>query len=30
MKMNIPNKLTVLRLLLVPVILVFTILPYSI
>ena len=30
MKLNLPNKLTVLRLLLVPVILVFTILPYSI
>lgn len=30
MKMNLPNKLTVLRILLVPVILVFTILPYSI
>lgn len=30
MKLNLPNKLTVLRLFLVPVILVFTILPYSI
>ena len=30
MKLNLPNKLTVLRILLVPVILVFTILPYSI
>ena len=30
MKLNLPNKLTVLRLLLVPVILAFTILPYSI
>ena len=30
MKLNLPNKLTVLRLILVPVILVFTILPYSI
>lgn len=30
MKLNLPNKLTVLRLLLVPVILVFTILPYSV
>ena len=30
MKMNLPNKLTVMRLFLVPVILAFTILPYSI
>lgn len=30
MKLNLPNKLTVMRLFLVPVILVFTILPYSI
>ena len=30
MKLNLPNKLTVLRLILVPFILVFTILPYSI
>ena len=30
MKLNLPNKLTVLRLILVPVILVFTILPYAI
>ena len=30
MKMNLPNKLTVLRLLLVPVILVVMLLPYSI
>ena len=30
MKLNLPNKLTLLRLALVPLILVFTILPYSI
>ncbi len=30
MKLNLPNKLTILRLILVPFILVFTILPYSI